>query len=205
MSQPVKQPSPHSRSSSDQSSSGWPGSSRSGSLAAPGFHVTQPGTKFFSIRFRQQKEAERRQAQCLQPPHLQGAARVQRDAHAFRRSTAALTRETLVPKAQRQATLPETRPERSVLKAAPTWGRRPRASPRALPAPSCHRPASTSRTGHSAGRVMPKPPGSKGDEPKPAGTAISLPPAAVTRPASFTQSEAAWLLPGARWVSSVVS
>jgi hypothetical protein len=28
----------------------------------------------------------------------------------------------------------------------------------------------TSRTGHSAGRLMPKPPGSDGDEPPPAGT-----------------------------------
>ncbi len=55
--------------------------------------------------------------------------------------------------------------------AAPTGGRRPRASPRALPAPSCLRPASTSRAGHNAGRMMPEPPGSKGDEPLPAGTA----------------------------------
>ena len=36
--------------------------------------------------------------------------------------------------------------------AAPTGGRRPHAAPRALPAPSCPSPASTSRAGHSAGR-----------------------------------------------------
>ncbi len=45
------------------------------------------------------------------------------------------------------------------------------ASPRALPAPSCHRPASTSRTGHSAGRLMPGPPERGSDKPPPAGTA----------------------------------
>jgi len=43
----------------------------------------------------------------------------------------------------------------------------------------------TSRAGHSAGRLMPKPPGSGGDEPPPAGTALATPPG-VTRPASFT-------------------
>jgi hypothetical protein len=140
----------------------------------------------------------------FQPLHLTVRRAVQ-SAHACRRSTAALARETLVPKAQRQATLPETRPERLVLKAAPTGGRRPRASPRVLPAPSCHRPASTSRAGHSAGRVMPKPPGSKGDEPLPAGTATSLPPTAVTWLASFTESEVARLLPSARLLSSIVA
>ncbi len=41
--------------------------------------------------------------------------------------------------------------------AAPTGGRRPRASPRVLPAPEkhCPSPVSTSHTGHGAGRVMP--------------------------------------------------
>ncbi len=32
---------------------------------------------------------------------------------------------------------------------------------------------STSRAGHSAGRMMPEPPGSQGDEPRPAGTALA--------------------------------
>jgi hypothetical protein len=45
---------------------------------------------------RKKKEAERRKAQCHAPPRLH-AARVQRDAHAFRRSTAALARGTIHP------------------------------------------------------------------------------------------------------------
>ena len=59
----------------------------------------------------------------------------------------------IVPKAQLQARLPGTRSER------------------ALPAIACPSPASTSRPGHNAGRLMPKPPGSGSDEPPPAGTA----------------------------------
>ena len=59
----------------------------------------------------------------------------------------------IVPKAQLQARLPGT------------W------SERALPAFACPSPASTSRPGHNAGRLMPKPPGSSSDEPPPAGTA----------------------------------
>ena len=47
----------------------------------------------------------------------------------------------IVPEAQLQARLPGT------------W------SERALPAFACPRPASTSRPGHNAGRLMPKPPG----------------------------------------------
>jgi len=45
--------------------------------------------------------------------------------------------------------------------------------------------ASTSRAGHSVGRLIPKPPENSSDEPPPAGTALA-PPAAVTRLASFT-------------------
>jgi hypothetical protein len=59
----------------------------------------------------------------------------------------------IVPKAQLQARLPGT------------W------SERVLPAIACPSPASTSRPGHNAGRLMPKPPGSGSDEPPPAGTA----------------------------------
>src|SRR5580704_5283389 len=59
----------------------------------------------------------------------------------------------IVPKAQLQARLPGT------------W------SERVLPAFACPSPASTSRPGHNAGRLMPKPPGSGSDEPPPAGTA----------------------------------
>jgi hypothetical protein len=67
-------------------------------------------------------------------------------------------------------------------------GRRSCTSPRVLPAPSCHRPASTSRAGHSAGRVMPKPPGSRSDELLPAGTA-SRSAGRGHRPASLYESE----------------
>jgi hypothetical protein len=83
------------------------------------------------------------------------------------------------PKAQRQAMLPGTRPERSILYGRPNRGaetsRRDTGVTRAEPVPVQR---STSRAGHSAGRMMPKPPGSKGDEPKPAGTALA-PPAGV--------------------------
>jgi hypothetical protein len=71
------------------------------------------------------------------------------------------------PKAQRQAMLSRT--VRSVRSgtAAPTGGRRPRAAPRALPAPenNCPSAASTSRAGRCAGRMMPEPPECRGDEP----------------------------------------
>ncbi len=116
-----------------------------------------------------EKEAERRKAQVL-APHLQGAARVQRDAHAFRRSTAAPAKGTAHPQGATQA-----RASGDSAGACEPMDRQPgrvsHASPRALPAPSCHRPASTSRTGHSAGRLMPGPPERGSDKPPPAGTA----------------------------------
>ncbi len=103
-------------------------------------------------------------------PHLQGAARVRRDALAFRRSTAALAKGTAHPQGATQA-----RASGDSAGACEPMDRQPgrvsHASPRALPAPSCHRPASTSRTGHSAGRLMPGPPERGSDKPPPAGTA----------------------------------
>ena len=45
-----------------------------------------------------------------------------------------------------------------------------------------------------SGRVLPKPPGSRGDEPRPAGTALA-PPAGVTRPASWYVGEIRCLVP----------
>ena len=93
------------------------------------------------------------------------------------------------PKAQRQAMLPGTRPERTILQARPNRGAKdPAPFKRVLPAPNLSQSSeSTSRAGHSAGRMMPKPPGSKGDEPKPAGTALA-PPAVVRRPASLIRA-----------------
>ena len=60
-----------------------------------------------------------------------------------------------------------------------------RALSRPAPAPVA---ASTSRAGHSAGRLIPEPPESSSDEPPPAGTALA-PPAAVTRLASFSERD----------------
>ena len=58
-------------------------------------------------------------------------------------------------------------------------GRGPNAAPGRYPGRNtCPSPASTSRTGPSAGRMMPKPPECDSDEPPPAGTALA-PPAAV--------------------------
>jgi hypothetical protein len=48
------------------------------------------------------------------------------------------------------------------------------------PRRTCPSPVSTSRAGRCAGRMMPKPPGNKGDEPLLAGTATPLPPAVVS-------------------------
>ena len=74
----------------------------------------------------------------------------------------------IVPKAQLQARLPGT------------W------SERALPAFACPSPASTSRPGHNAGRLMPKPPGSELQ------TRPRAPPSpdgpVCLRPASFTKA-----------------
>ncbi len=107
MSKSFPRTSPLSRPSSDRSSSGGPDQSRSGAARKNG---------------RERKEAERRKAQRLQVPHLQGAARVQRDAHAFRRSTAALARGLFIPKAQhRPCFLRLSRSVRSCT-AAPTRG-----------------------------------------------------------------------------------
>ncbi len=65
------------------------------------------------------------------------------------------------------------------------WFERLCAFQRALSAIPCPSPATKSQTGHHAGRAFSrKPPGSGGDEPLPAGTALA-PSAGVTRPTSF--------------------
>ena len=82
----------------------------------------------------------------------------------------------LVPKALHQAMLRGTVRSARSYTAAPTGGRRPCASPRALPAPEkrndCPRTASTSRAGHSAGRMMPDAARERVTNP-PAGTALA--------------------------------
>jgi hypothetical protein len=86
------------------------------------------------------RNADRRKA--LLPRHFRARPRLEREAHICRRSTAALARETLVSKAQRQARLPGTRQERSVLYARPNRGAKTlRSSLRALPALACPSPA----------------------------------------------------------------
>ena len=88
-------------------------------------------------------EAKRRQTQGSSAvPSGHGRASVKRDAHICRRSTAALTRETFVSKAQRQARLPGTRQERLIRNARSNPGSADLARLlRALPALACPSPA----------------------------------------------------------------
>ena len=120
---------------------------------------------------KKEKEAERRKTLFRNLRSLAGCGtRPVKGAHAFRRSTAALARGTHA--SQR-------------LSFGPGFtGQAPKAAGFTPPVP-VSLAASTSHAGHSAGRLMPEPPESKGDEPSPAGTALA-PPTAVTRPASFT-------------------
>jgi hypothetical protein len=72
-------------------------------FAIPGFRFAHPG-------YEKRREAERRQTQFTAA--TVAAARAQRrSAHAYRRSTAALAKETVGPRGATQAMLPETRPE----------------------------------------------------------------------------------------------
>ena len=99
------------------------------------------------------KEAERRQTRIL-PPHLSGAARAERCALASRRSTTALCQWDYSSQGSTWARLRDTRGQTRRVPRQPVW----------------HFQRCTSRAGHSAGRLMPRPPGSDGDEPPSAGT-----------------------------------
>ena len=102
------------------------------------------------------KEAERRQARSPSSAPA-GAARVQRDALTCRRSTTALAAAN-----QRHSSAPERASWEAAKKAGVT-------RPRLSQSSDC-----TSQTGRHAGRALfPKPPGSGGDEPPPAGTALA--------------------------------
>ena len=90
-------------------------------------------------RFRQIKEAERRQT-CFLTSASCDAARIRKDALACRRSTAALTVGALARSAQLQARFPGTRRDVRPCTGAPTGRRRPRVLPRALSAPACPSP-----------------------------------------------------------------
>ncbi len=104
---------------------------------------------------------------------------------ACRRSTAVLAKGTFVPKAQRQAMFPATWPERLVRKARPNRGaetsRRSAGVTRSFLSQSSDAPRAPVVV---PADMMPKPPGSGGDEPLPAGTALA-PSAGVTRPTSL--------------------
>ena len=100
------------------------------------------------------KEAERRQTR-IQPPHLSGAARAERCALASRRSTTALCQWDYSSQGSTWARLRDTKAKRGRSSRQPLW----------------HFQRCTSRAGPSAGRLMPRPPGSGSDEPPRAGTA----------------------------------
>ena len=130
-------------------------------VAAPGFTSLSPATK---ERIRK-RNAGRRSVSCPAPAgavarHGEGRLAPTRPlsgALACRRSTTALARGTLVPRA---------RPGPGFVgRGAKRCGRSP---PTPVPVP-----ASTSHAGHSAGRLMPEPPGSAADEAAPAGTALA--------------------------------
>jgi hypothetical protein len=129
---------------------------KSGSLAAPGFRFTQPGLR------RNKKEAERRQARISKPPRLRA-----RLALIGARSPDGVpprhSRQRPNATAQLQHVLPGT------------WLKDGRYPPPPVPVQRGH-----PRTGRDAGRTFsPKPPGSRSDEPLPAGTALA-PPTGVT-------------------------
>ena len=105
------------------------------------------------LRATRKKEAERRQT-LSSTACLAASAHPAQGALACRRSTAALARGTAGP--QGSAPGHVFRDQSGTLDPMDRQpGRRSCASPRVLPAPSCHHPVSTSRTGHCAGRVMP--------------------------------------------------
>ncbi len=128
---------PRSRSSSDQSGSGEPGQSRS---------EQRPITN---------RKGSRTPTDAInQPPHLADAARALQSAHACRRSTAALAKGTFVAQgsASGQCFPGTVRSTRSY--GPPTGAKIARVSTGVTRAgkKTCPSPASTSRTGHSAGR-----------------------------------------------------
>jgi hypothetical protein len=99
-------------------------------------------SQFVISSLKKEREAERRQTQN-QPPRLR-AARAQRSAHACRRSTTALTQGST--SSQRLGFRPGFLGR----------GLRGRYPPSPVPVQRC-----TSHPGHNAGRLIPKPPGSR--------------------------------------------
>jgi hypothetical protein len=106
-----------------------------------------------ATKFRATKKGSGTPADAWSPcPHQADAARVQRDALACRRSTAALAKGALAPFAQLQARLPGTRRDAASCKRAPTGGRRRCASNTGVTrARLSQSRESTSRTGRNTG------------------------------------------------------
>ena len=147
------------------------------------------------------RKAERRKALFRNRRALAGTARALGGALASRRSTTALAAATERHRSARATRLPGTRSERP-----PRWFERRSASQRTftrkptagLPCVTrgryprltvpVQRDCTRSPVMMPSGRVLPKPPESRGDEPRPAGTALA-PPDGVTRPASWYVGE----------------
>ena len=119
---------------------------------------TKPNRRTGLLRFarndhQEKREAERRQT-CVQPPHLARGTR-RSGALACRRSTAALPRD-FRPRAQLQAMFPGTWQDVRSCTVQPTGAERPRALRGRYPRPPVPVQGCTSRTGRSAGQMMPE-------------------------------------------------
>ena len=102
-----------------------------------GFASLYPPYEVTKRKKKRKRNADRR----VQPTSAsRDAARVQRDALAYRRSTTALTVRAFGPWAQLQARLPGTRQDVRSGKLAPTGEQRSYVLTRALPAPACPSP-----------------------------------------------------------------
>ena len=120
-------------------------------MAFPGFASLNPG---YNDERKLKREAERRQTRDPTVRAEAGAVRVQRDALACRRSTAALAAAN-----ERHRSAPAARFLGRGRSARPRWFERSCAFQRALPAPSCPSPASVlaDRSSCRSG-ALPKPP-----------------------------------------------
>jgi len=155
-------------------------------IAAPGLHVVLSGLR---NSLPAAKGSGTPKDAFIKLPHPSMRLRALQSALAFRRSTAALAKGTFVPKAQRQARLPGTRPERSILYGRPNRGaetlRRYTGVTRADLSQSSEAPRAPVVV--PAG-MMPEPPENAADEAAPAGTALA-PIDRRHRPTSFTNDE----------------
>jgi hypothetical protein len=168
--------------------------------------LVQPGLQIFSIRPRLQKEAERRETLFLNRRVFRRGARLAIRARLSAFHCGSRQGDFRRPRLSVRPCFPGQSGARDLMDRQP--GRRPHAFPVHDPekvetgfpkdhaptntgvtrAETCPSAVSTSRAGRNAGRMMPEPPGSKGDEPLPAGTA----------PRSASRSDRLASLTGAR-------